>query len=203
MTMENTRLIQRLRKPANFNLGALKLKDNPFSFGGGMVNGGLSAEAMDLLRPIFSFDYMGAAEFEWGAVPQSLTSMVKSIKDYVPFTIELDRKHVALPWDVKKKDEWKGKCQLYVFCRQDQKEEVESRLRLIAKDEYKRHDHIFLKEHTRMSDSLRPTFKEPDDPDIRGWLEINNHFFFAVDKEMFDKFVGLFTSEEKQEAQTG
>lgn len=51
---------------------------NPFSFGGGIANGTLSKEGFDILRTIFSFDYMGAAEFEWGAVPTALKALVES-----------------------------------------------------------------------------------------------------------------------------
>ena len=57
-------LVQRLDKPRNFI--------NPFSFGGGLKDGGLSIKASDILKSVFSFDYMGAAEFEWGAVPNAL-----------------------------------------------------------------------------------------------------------------------------------
>ena len=43
---------------------------NPFSFGAG--GGGISAEAKELLSNLFWFDYMGAAEYEFGAVPSAL-----------------------------------------------------------------------------------------------------------------------------------
>ena len=72
-------LIQRLHKPESFKLAGVET-DNPFSFGGGLINGGLSKEAMDLLRPIFSFDYMGAAEFEFGEVSKALTALARSEK---------------------------------------------------------------------------------------------------------------------------
>ncbi|KKS64951.1 MAG: hypothetical protein UV32_C0003G0012 [Candidatus Collierbacteria bacterium GW2011_GWF2_42_51] len=62
--MRCTRLIQRLEKPIG--------RASPFSFGGGLKNGGLSKEAMDVLGDIFNFDYMGSSEFEWGAVPAAL-----------------------------------------------------------------------------------------------------------------------------------
>ena len=42
-----------------------------------MRNGGLSNEAMDLIRGIWSFDYMGASEFEWGAIPKALGEIAK------------------------------------------------------------------------------------------------------------------------------
>ena len=43
--MKRSYLVQRLRKPRGWEL----TKDNPFSFGGGLQNGGLSGEAMSLL----------------------------------------------------------------------------------------------------------------------------------------------------------
>jgi len=53
--MKDTYLVQRLNKPVS-NTGM-----EMFSFGGGLKNGGLSGDAMKLLRPIFSFDYMGSS----------------------------------------------------------------------------------------------------------------------------------------------
>lgn len=64
----NPYLIQRLKAPRN---------PTPFDFGGGKLNGGISKEAMSVLSQVFSFDYMGSAEFEWGAVPKALDSLSK------------------------------------------------------------------------------------------------------------------------------
>lgn len=66
-------LVQRLEKPHGHI--------NPFSFGGGYKNGGLSDEAMNILKNIFSFDYMGSAEFEWGAVPKAFAELAKLVTD--------------------------------------------------------------------------------------------------------------------------
>ena len=62
-------LIQRLLPPAS--------TDNPFSFGGGLINGGINEQGMHALRSVFSFDYMGSAEFEWGAVPKALQFLIE------------------------------------------------------------------------------------------------------------------------------
>ena len=63
-------LIQRLGKPTG-GIG-------PFSFGGGFINGGLSNEGAKAISSICIFDYMGAAEFEFGALPKALDSMALS-----------------------------------------------------------------------------------------------------------------------------
>jgi hypothetical protein len=70
--MKDSYLIQRLHKPESWRIKG-KVLDNAFSFGGGLKNGGLTTKALDLLRDIFSFDYMCAAEFEFGAVPAALS----------------------------------------------------------------------------------------------------------------------------------
>lgn len=68
--MQRVYYVQRLEKPRG--------NVNPFSFGGGLVNGGISKEGMDLLKDILSFDYMGSAEFEWGAVPTALQALAST-----------------------------------------------------------------------------------------------------------------------------
>lgn len=73
------RLIQRLTPPHDPTTGRVSISE-VFAFGGGYKNGGLSDEAMKLLSPHFSFDYMGAAEFEFGELPKSLGVLVKAVE---------------------------------------------------------------------------------------------------------------------------
>lgn len=73
------RLIQRLNPPQEAGPGGLTASE-VFSFGGGLKNGGLGDEAMALLKPHFSFDYMGAAEFEFGDLPKSLSGLLEQAK---------------------------------------------------------------------------------------------------------------------------
>ena len=119
--MKRTYLIQRLCQPKNF--------DNPFSFGGGYINGGLSKEAMDILRPIFSFDYMGSAEFEFGALPKALQ-------------IISDRKNVS--------GEING---VHYICSNEQVEYVEKTIKQLIEDEYR----LGLRESCRLSNVLNGT----------------------------------------------
>jgi hypothetical protein len=75
---EATWLIQRLRKPHSATAdGALVDVLNAMAFGGSN-GGGLSREALEVLRSVWSFDYMGAAEYERGAVPEALQRMAKA-----------------------------------------------------------------------------------------------------------------------------
>lgn len=78
--MKRTWLVQRLTRPVETADGEL-FSENPFSFGGGRKSGGLSDEAMDALRPLFGFDYMGADEYEYGAVAESLADLAARAAD--------------------------------------------------------------------------------------------------------------------------
>jgi hypothetical protein len=110
MELNNTWLIQRLEKShGNY--------DNPFSFGGGLKNGGLSPDAMNLLRPIFSFDYMGSAEFEFGAIPKSLKYMADNINTYGCWNTKINGHAV------------------YIIAPSNLKKEIETLLIQLSKDE--------------------------------------------------------------------
>lgn len=165
--MNRTNLIQRLMRPAKTKEGALSNALEGFSFGGGYRNGGLTSEAMDLLRPIFSFDYMGAAEFEFGALPKSLANIAGEIKAYGNHEVKL-KDHT-----------------IYVFCRNKDIDDIKKLIKDIYKDEYKLH----LKEYPRLKDSLN---EKEFTSNIIGWLELDNNFFFFKDKDAFDKLTDLF-----------
>src|SRR3972149_3511420 len=92
--MKTPYYIQRLGKPYS---------TTPFSFGGGLINGGLADEAMKMLDSIFSFDYMGSAEFEWGAVPTALQSLANlSSKNELSTTIVDEKIYIICPPNIMK-----------------------------------------------------------------------------------------------------
>ena len=62
----NPYLVQRLQEPQGGH--------GMFPFGGG-GNGGFSVDAMKLLASVFTFDYMGAAEYEFGAAQQTVQAL--------------------------------------------------------------------------------------------------------------------------------
>lgn len=183
--MDRTWLIQRLQRPRSATiLGA----DNPFAFGGGYRNGGLSDEAMGLLRSMWSFDYMGAAEFEFGAVPKALNVIAKQADEGVLLHWQFDilLSQVAPDWRDKTKPERGAKGTVYALARTDWQEEVERRVRELAKQGYTAR----LKEGTRLSGALRP--HNEWDSDTCGWLELDNGFLFFTDRDMWQAACGLF-----------
>src|SRR5687767_3353849 len=116
--MNKPYLIQRLKKP----LGV----ENPYSFGGGRINGGINKESMKLINQVFSFDYMGSAEFEWGAVPTALAALMNG--NTITFSL-----HNAI----------------WVICLENDKEEVR---KWILDASVGKHGH--LKEHLGFKEAL-------------------------------------------------
>lgn len=168
--MEKPFLIQRLKKPFKES----SLSDLIVSFGGGLKNGGLSDEAMELIKNIFRFDYMGSAEFEWGAVPKTLLRIANNHKSNISFEITVKTKE--------------NKCKtVYVICDKSVCQEVINWIRLKAFDEYDKN--YWTKERVGLQYAVN------DDgilSGVRGWLELDNGFFFFTDKEMFEKTRELF-----------
>jgi hypothetical protein len=157
--MKPSSLIQRLEKPLGF--------DNPFSFGGGYRNGGVSSEGMAVLRDIFSFEYMGAAEFEFGAVPAALEFI--RVQGTNGNLITGEHRNV------------------YYIAPIPYEEGVRRIIEQLLEDERQLR---FLREPTLLARS----FENPDEMWRRtvGWLELDNGFFLFIDQEMFEKTKHLF-----------
>lgn len=188
--MKRSYLIQRLLRPVNKEVLGMSV-DNLFAFGGGLVNGGMSKEGMDAIRNIFAFDYMGAAEFEFGAVPQALSDMVQQHKNLVAFTVEVETKQEPpsnYPSD-KSLNFDAVKAPVYVICLDAHKDEVTARVKGFARRNYG-HD---TKEAVMLNQTIRRKAGEGKSwNDYVGWLEINNAYMFFSDKETWEKMCKLF-----------
>ena len=151
-------LIQRLEK----SHGAI----GTWSFGGGLINGGLSKKAMAILKEIFSFDYMGSSEFEWGAVPAALN-----------FIAQQSLLGAVISGEVSN---------VYYICPKSYQKGVVELINTLLKDE----SPLRLKEYCGLADRVNnPT---EFNVDRVGWLELDNGFFFFIDKEMYEKTKQLF-----------
>lgn len=176
-------LVQRLNKP--HGASGIFGKDNPFAFGGGLRNGGLSDDAMDLLRGIFSFDYMGAAEFEFGEVPKALQRIAEQT-DLSATAFEVPLSQVAEGWSRTKVPAPTGQATVYLLAPDEWSDEAELRIRLWAAEGYRAE----LKEATHLDTTLRPT--EDYHGRTVGWLELNNGFMFFTDEQMWAQTCDLF-----------
>jgi len=151
--MRRSWLVQRLQIPR---------APNPFSFGGGYENGGLTKEAMGLLRNIFSFDYMGSAEFEWGAVPNALQFLARQGHGEKNLVADM----IVFPEGI-----------VSYICPKQYEEEVKKRIIAWA------HNKGETKEHVGLYEALH----KDEWPGALGWLELDNGYMFFVDKDMFEK----------------
>lgn len=193
--MKESYLIQRLQKPFKPTGSKLDRIDNPFSFGGGLKNGGLSDEAIKLIRDIWRFDYMGSAEFEFGAVPKAMHEIAKAHGDYVGAEIQVDAQENEMDYSRRKFSKLQkeraiprktNKATIYVLCPLDWLPEITKRIREWAMEEpyHKTKESINLQ---------RALFPDSDYArDYAGWLELDNGFFFFTDKEMYEKTRNLF-----------
>lgn len=160
--MENVYYVKRLEKPSTVN--------NIFAFGGGLKNGGISEEAFKLLSGILSFDYMGFAEFEWGAVPTAIKTLFTG-EDTISFEMDCNSHPV------------------YVICPKAIEEDV---MNWITKASI---EHMRLKERLGFKEALA----KENYADTVGWLKIEDDriceepFMFFIDKDMFEGVCKLFS----------
>ncbi len=163
--MSQTRLIQRLEIPREKEL------DNPFTFGAGLEHGGLNKKAYANLSKIFAFDYMGAAEYEWGAIPESLGKMwdAGSRKELVAGVLKLEEGDV------------------FYICNKQIEREMRTVIKRIAHGGIRTRDYVGLREAMKNKD------RKPGE--LAGWIELDNSFMFFVDRPMFEKSAKLFRME--------
>lgn len=158
--LKSTWLVQRLEKPIG--------RKNPFSFGGGLVNGGLSNEAMELLCPIFSFDYMGSSEFEHGIIPEFFQTVGENPEEFIGTDMVLNSTRV------------------YVICRYLQEASIKNRIYEMAYERIRAKHHIGL----NIAVGLSEWYRRENCPHI-GWIELDNGFMFFVSREAFEKTMEL------------
>lgn len=154
--MKHVYYVQRLNAPT-------VLTNTTTSFGaGGKPNGGMTKEMMRQLKGVFTFDYMGAAEFEWGAVPTALDKLARD----VIATNTLQTLHHNV----------------FIIAPEAIIAEVTEWVKNAAKGE-----HGALKERLMFKEALN----NEKYVETKGWLKIENDdmckepFMFFIDEEMF------------------
>ena len=111
---------------------------------------------------LLSFDYMGSAEFEWGALPKSLDRVRASQKEYIKFDFI--------------NDDYPDKS-ITVLCKDKDRLEIITNLILLANNQ------IRLKENCDLDSYLK------NDKDYRTsdfWWDIENDFFFWRTNQEFE-----------------
>lgn len=144
---------------------------NPFSFGGG--SSGMSKEGEEFTKDLFSFEYMGNAYFEHGIINDTLKNLFESDLTTSIFEVEALNDKIV-----------------YVICPKNLKGEVIPRIIEIYHFEETEHGQ-HLKEKTFFKESI----DKPIEYMVRGWLELDNGFFWFTDRTMFEKVKEKFNVE--------
>lgn len=188
----NCYLIQRLKKQY-IKEGESKFSQNSFSFGGGYKNGGFSNEAIEHLSKIWRYDYMGAAEFEFGGVPKSLEEILENINRYTKgnFVVSAQGYTKESFLNKDKGEKIENKKTVFYVCNKNYEKSVKEWIKKFAKNEswnssgtnkYRTKEPVYLN-----SNILNREFQKEN----VGWHDITNHFLFFTDEEMFNNFCDL------------
>lgn len=162
--LQGTYLVQRLEKAVNYA--------NPFSLGGGYKNGWLTGEGMKMLSGLFSFAYMGAAEYEFGAVATFFHELAKNIKEYRRWELNIN----GTP--------------IYVIGQDGLIESINDRLIAISK-----HKSGYIKCGCNLDSAVGLSKYSPKEKcKTIGWLELDNIFAFFTDKKVTDDLFILFNT---------
>lgn len=174
--MNRSWLIQRLQAPTGHV--------NPCAFGGGLKDGGLSEEAMKLVSRVWSFDYMGSAEFEFGKVPEVLAKLFPSLT-LVAKSFILHYEYED-SWHCRPAQKYEGEKRVYYICEEKDEKEVKKRLaKWAVKEAYGD-----TKEAIMLNSSMAN--REKHGRPVEGWLELDNGFMFFTDEKMWRNTCTLF-----------
>lgn len=191
---ERTRLVQRLSPPREEYTGA-------WSFGCGHKHGGLNQEAWDIITKLCSFEYMGSAEFEFGALLEAFQSMVSNMGDleaylvYVVGNPEFPFSRKFSAYEYEELEAIKNSCSIeatvFVLAPKRIRPHVEETILAIALDEQR------LQDPANLNDTLfcDPEWDERNEwarEKTCGWVELDNGFMFFSDEDMWRNFCRLF-----------
>jgi len=154
-----------------------------------------------------TFDYMGAAEFENGALPTAFETLFNA-KDLEAYTFNVSG-NPELPWysskmqkfDCALRDKIKEdnvlSATVFVIAPKKIRPHVDQVIRLIA-DGYE----DFLKEPTYLRETLFSSWRWSDYEEDewiyhakQGWIELDNGFMFFASEDMWRDFCKLFDHE--------
>lgn len=186
-----TNLVQRLCLP-DIDPELAKVSAH-FAFGGGIRYGGLAADVMAELAKMFRFDYMGAGQFEDGAVAKSLHQMVQSSQ-----TGQLASASVPVTGSEHRFRSRRSKKPLATY---------HGVVYLIAPGRVMQHATEFIRLAAAKADETdldtvcsvglwSALFASKDHPfrndTVRGWFELDNDFMFFSDPFMYGQVCRFF-----------
>ena len=181
--MISTYLLQRLKKPVN---------EKRYSIGRAFSKVSMSEEAWEITKELCEFDYMGAAEYEFGTINTTMHSLAAAAQreglssfSFVmrpqdrKLNTSRQRKQPKLRFPAPKSVRVMGICQTYRLA------EIREHTKSLCSDEYK---HNF-KRGPLINSALDPI--EDWETDLRGWIDLDNDYMFFCDEDMWRGFCSL------------
>lgn len=180
----NPYLIQIVKKPIDLNTCSNRndwlLKS--FKFGGKTEEfGGFNTSQIDRIASIMSFKGMGSSQYEWGAVPCSFEYFTKN--SFTNFNFDLKNYPVTI----------------YVICNTQHIKQIKkfiNKLSVCSDWSDLRKNKFNLRDLTYFKQSIE-NFIETGDTEYAGWLQLDNPFFFFLDKKMYQNLLNLFMPNSK------
>jgi len=169
MSMERSWLIQRMQKPTG--------RVNPFSFGGG--GSGFHPEVAKQLAEVCDWDYMGAAEYEFGAPAKALNRMILAKKKLTAGAMKVPYRYDSPQWGDRIAKQFVGTGKVFYLCPKKDAEEVIARIAKWATN-YKHGD---TRDNVKLDASLAGEEANPNG--IYGWFDLDNDFMFFTDEKMW------------------
>lgn len=170
--LERTLLVQR----ATSNLNKENPKTHDFSFGGGLRHGGVEPELMKKLNEVVDFEYMGATEFEFGVLRESLNTIIRNYDKYITSNVYI-----------------KGKI-IYVIGEAENIEKINQRIHDLSED----NSQIYPREKTYLNKIVNQTEQENEN-DTCCWFELDNNFIFTTIPLIHYKLMNIFLGEWEKE----
>lgn len=182
----NSYLIQRLKNPIPIINSEIEWLLESFKFGGNTDRlGGFDEDFAKKLANVFSFHGMGSSEYEWGAVPNAIEMFNEKNIDQSLVFVNFE---LYLP---------KYKKYLYVICRKSHIRSIKFRLKALAETSHfkllRKKRGLHLRDLCYLHECLESLILNQE-PEYQGWIELDNPYFFFLNKEMCKKFLELFNS---------
>lgn len=209
-------LIQRLtRKPESDFMAKLSQV-----FGGGML--GLSADGWKVCQSVFDFDYMGAAEYEFGAISAAMRQVIANRADYRCWSFVIPSAKIEPAWwrkfglrDLRDAEVRvaKDKGEKPPRMTPKHKRELEAKIAAPPTDKtiYVVSPHLreqvedmilrcsrgllHTKESPRFDLDKKP---ESASRETIGWFDLNNEQFWFTDAQVYEGFVKVFGFNEEK-----
>ena len=193
-------------------------------FGGGMYQ--MSEGGWKVCQEVFDFDHMGAAEYEFGSIPNALKNIVDERADYRAWSFIIKSVDVTPGWWRQRGMDAFRRAEIQAAKRKNEKpprmspkhkKELAEKAGVPIPDatiyvvSNKAQDPKLVEKLIRMVNSgqIRPKSgasfdldREPDSyaKDVIGWFDLDNEIMWFTDKEVFDSFIKLFEIGVSQEA---